>query len=355
MMVGPTKIPRRVLDAMNKQAISHRSEEYRQVQERVTSNMKKIFGTNNQVLVLTSSGTGAMESVIQNCFSPNDEVVVPVVGNFSRLYAEIAEIYGLNVKRINFENGETADIEKVMANVNKNTKGVLLVHNESSTGVFNDVKGFGKALKNTNAILIVDSVSGAGGLEMRMDKWNVDVVLTSSQKALMSPPGLAFVSLSEKAWERVKYSAYPKYYFDFKRASEFNKKNETLTTPSTHVLFAVDEALKMILEEGLDNVYQRHIDNTRLLIEGVKRLGYRLLAKDERFASPSLTAIRAPGYANYMVKELKERNVIVNPGIGELKNDVFRVGVMGYVSKDDILIFLSALEEIEMPNFVESS
>lgn len=346
MMVGPTAIPHRVLKAMNHESISHRSKEYSAIQERVTTNLKKVFGTKQEVLVLTSSGTGAMESVILNCFSPNDEIVVPVIGRFSEIFASMGEIYGLKVKRVMFELGETADVDRVMKEVTSSTKGVLVVHNESSTGVYNDLEAFGKALKETNALLVTDSVSGLGGLEIKMDEWHVDVALTSSQKALMTPAGLAFIALSEKAWSRVEESKFPKHYFDYKKASKFNEINQTLTTPAVYTVLAADEALKMIFEEGLDNVYLRHLNNTRLIIEGVKKAGFKLFAKDEKFASPTLTAVYAPGKSKYIVSELAKRNIIVNGGLGSLAEDVFRVGTMGYVSENDVIAFLHALKEI---------
>lgn len=346
LMIGPTAIPYRVLKAMNQISISHRSKDYSTIQERVTTNLKRVFRTENEILVLTSSGTGAMEAVILNCFSPNDEIVVPVMGKFSEQYAQMAEIYGLKVKRVMFELGETADVDKVMEEVTKTVKGVFLVHNESSTGVFNDLEAFGKAIKDTDAILVTDSVSGLGGLEIRMDEWNVDVVLTSSQKAMMSPAGLAFVALSDKAWEMVEYSSFPKYYFDFKRASEFNKKHQTLTTPAVYTIFAVDEALKMILEEGLDNIYLRHKKNTRRLLDGIKEIGLELFAKDEKFASPTLTAVHVPGKSKYFVNELAKRDIIVGGGMPPLTEDVFRVGTMGYVSEHDITVFLHELRDV---------
>lgn len=346
MMVGPTTTPNRVLAAMNHETISHRSAEYRVIQERVTTNLKKLFNTENDVLVLTSSGTGAMESVILNCFSPGDEVVIPVIGKFSKQFAEMAEIYGLDVTRIDFELGETADVKTVMNAVKPTTKGVILVYNESSTGVYNDLEAFGKALKDTDTLLITDSVSGLGGLEIRFDEWHVDVALTSSQKALMAPPGLAFITLSEKAWGRVEESKFPKYYFDLKLARAYNEKNETLTTPAINTLIAVDESLKMMLDEGLDNVYLRHEENTKLLIHGVKELGLEIFPKDERFASPTLTAIYVPGESKYYVEELAKRGIIVNGGLVPIAEDVFRVGTMGYVSKNDVVAFLAALKEI---------
>lgn len=346
LMVGPTTIPNRVLHAMNRQVISHRCEEYFEIHERVEDNLKKLFQTKNDVLILTTSGTGTMESVIQNCFSPKDKVVVPIIGNFSERYAKIAEVYGLNVKRVNFELGETANVGRVMEQVDVDTKGVLLVHNESSTGVYNDLEAFGKALKDTDTLLVTDSVSGAGGLEIKMDEWNVDVALTSSQKALMAPPGLGFVCLSDKAWEAVEKSKFPKFYFDYRKAKESNKTYQTPWTPAIFTVFAIDESLNMILEEGLDNLYSRHKKNTELIIEGVNKLGLSIFPKDKNYASPTLTCVSVPGKSKTIVKNLAEEGIIVNGGLAPLAEDTFRVGTMGYVSENDVAAFLYALEKV---------
>lgn len=279
MMVGPTAVPERILNAMRRKSISHRSEEYCQIHKRVREGLKKLFKTQNEVFILTSSGTGAMESVIQNCFSFGDEVVVVVMGTFSKQFASMAKAFQLNVIEVEFQLGEAADVDKVMEHVTSDTKGVIIVHNESQTGVTNDIESFGKALKGTDTLLITDSVSGAGGIEMRMDDWNTDVVLTGSQKSLMVPAGLSFLALSEKAWKATETSNIPKFYFDLNKAKEFQGINQTPNTPAVYNMFAVDEALKMIFEEGLDNVYERHTENRDMIIEGIRKLGYELFVK----------------------------------------------------------------------------
>ncbi|WP_353093515.1 alanine--glyoxylate aminotransferase family protein [Tissierella praeacuta] len=347
MMVGPTAVPDRVLNAMNRKSISHRSKEYCEIHERVRLGLKKLFKTENEVYILTSSGTGAMEAAIQNCFSFGDEVVVPVLGTFSKQFADMAEAYNLKVIRVEFDLGEAADVSRVMEHLTPNTKGVFVIHNESATGVSNDLKVFGNALKDSEILLITDSVSGAGGLEMKMDEWNIDVVLSSSQKALMVPAGLSFISLSNKAWKAVENSNIPKFYFDLKKAKKFQEKNQTPNTPAVYNVFAVDEALKIIFEEGLDNVYKRHIENTKRIIEGVKELGYTIFPKDERYASKTLTAVYAPGKAKAIVQALREQNIIVNGGLEPIAEDMFRVGTMGYVYKEDVETFLEGLSKIK--------
>lgn len=348
MMVGPTAVPDRILDAMHTKSISHRSKEYCEIQGSVTERLKILFNTKNDVYIITSSGTGAMEAAIQNCFSYGDEVIVPVIGTFSEQFAAMAEAHQLKVIRVNFELGEAADVNKVMEYVTPNTKGVFVIHNESSTGVTNDIKSFGEALKdNDNILFITDSVSGAAGMEIKMDEWNIDIVMTSSQKALMVPAGTAFISLSDKAWKAAEKSNIPKFYFDLNKARKFQEVNQTPNTPSVYNVFAINEALNMIFEEGLENVYNRHEMNTKKIIEGIRKLGYEIFPKDERYASRTLTAVYAPGKAKKIVSGLKDQGIIVNGGLHPIADDVFRVGVMGYVFEEDVDAFLKALEKIK--------
>lgn len=346
MMVGPTAVPDRILEAMNRKSISHRSPEYTEIHGRVREGLKKLFNTKNEVFILTSSGSGAMEAAIQNCFSFGDEVVVVVMGTFSKQFAQMAKAYNLKVKEVEFELGQAADVDKVMEHVTEDTKGVFVIHNESQTGVTNDLEAFGKALKDRDTLFITDSVSGAGGIEMRMDDWNIDVVLTGSQKSLMVPAGLSFIALSEKAWKASESSNIPKFYFDLKKAKEFQEINQTPNTPAVYNVFAVDEALKMIFEEGLDKVYLRHIKNRDMIIEGIRKLGYETFVKDEKAASNTLTTVYAPGKAKKIVSDLAEESVIVNGGLPPIDEDVFRVGTMGYVYEEDVEVFLEALEKI---------
>ena len=347
MMVGPTVVPERVLKAMNRPSISHRSPQYMEAHERVRQGLKKIFQTENEVFILTSSGTGAMEAAIQNCFSFGDEVVVAVLGDFSEQFAKMAEAFQLNVKRVVVAPGERVNVDELMSQVSETTKGVFIIHNESSTGVFNDLEAFGERLKDTQTLLIVDSVSGAAGLPVKMDEWHIDVLLSSSQKALMTPAGLSFISLNQKAWSRVETSNIPKYYFDLGKARDFQIKNQTPNTPAVYNVFAVDEALQIIFEEGYDNVLARHEANTQRLIAGVKELGYGILPVEEAAASRTLTAVTAKGKAKKIVEFLQSEGIIVNGGLGNLAEDMFRVGIMGYVLPEDVDAFLSVLAKFE--------
>lgn len=346
LLVGPTVLPSKVKEAMGHDAYSHRSLYYKETQHRVTEGLKKIFGTKNDVLLLTTSGTGAMEAVIQNVFMPGDEVIIPINGVFGELFYNVAKGYDLKIIRIDFEYGYEVDENKVLEAITTETKGILMIHNESSTGIMNDVKNLGLALKDSDVLLIVDSVSGAGGIELNMDDWNIDVLFTASQKALMSPPGLAFVSLSDKAWAAVDRVNNPKYLFNFKRDREYAQRDLTVHTPATHTLLAVDAALAMIVTEGLENVIQRHTDNATLLRRELKKLGFELFAKNEKYASSTLTSVFSKDNAGYYVKELAKENIMIGGGKNPLKTDTFRIGTMGYVYRNDVMACIETLKRI---------
>lgn len=346
MMVGPTAVPERILKAMNQESISHRSGDYVKVHERVRQGLKKIFNTKNEVFILTSSGTGAMEAAIQNCFSFGDEVVVAVLGTFSGQFAAMLEAYQLKVTRVNFDLGQAADLNTIMKHVTPNTKGVVVIHNESATGVTNDIEAFARALKDTDTLFITDSVSGAGGIEIQMDEWGIDVVLSGSQKALMVPAGLSFIALSDKAWKAVEKSNIPKFYFDLNKAKKFQEINQTPNTPGVYNVFAVDKALEMIFEEGLEKVQKRHIENRDKIIKGIRELGLDIFPKDEKTASKTLTAVYAPGKAKEIVAGLADQGIIINGGLPPVADDVFRVGTMGYVFDEDVDAFLAGLKKV---------
>lgn len=346
LMCGPTQIPDRVMNAMNKPIISHRSDTYLTIHKRVVANLNKVFQTKNDVIILTSSGTGAMEAAVQNCFLPRDKVVVVINGFFGEQFAQIGDAYGLDVIRVEFELGKAADISTVMKYVDDNTKGVLVTHNESTTGITNDLKEFGKALKDTNALLITDSVSGMGGIEIKMDEWNIDLVLTGSQKALMTPPGLAFIALSDKAWNVVEKNKSRSYYFNLVKARQYSENHKTVFTCPVTIMYGIDEALNMLMEEGLENVYQRHINNSLILREGLRSIGLNLFAKDTQYLSNTLTVVHTPGESKRIVKSLTEEGVVVGGGLPPIGEDTFRVGTMGYVGENDIAAFLYSLKKV---------
>lgn len=346
LLVGPTQLPHRVMKAMVHEAFSHRGRYYKKLHHEITEGMKKIFKTKNDVLMLTTSGTGAMEATIQNLFLPGDEVVIPINGLFGELFYDVAKGYNLKITRVEFDFGTEVDVDEVMKHVTDNTKGVLVIHNESSTGVVNNIEKLGHALKDTDALLVVDSVSGAGGINIEMDKWSIDVLFTASQKALMAPPGLSFVAINDKAWKRIEKVANPRYLFNFQKDREYLQRDLTVHTPATHTMLAVREALAMIFEEGLENVFKRHENNAKRVRDSVKKLGLPLYVRDESYASPTITTIYLKNRAEFYVKELAKRHVFVGSGKGFLKKDTFRIGTMGYVLEHDVTALLSALKNI---------
>lgn len=346
MMVGPTDVPVSVLEAMQRRSISHRSETYRQIHRRVRQGLQQVFGTKQDVYILTGSGTAAMEAAIVNLFSPGEEVVVAVMGIFSSQYADMCEAFGLNVRRIEIEDGDALSPDDLLQYITVRTKGVFVIHNESSTGVRNDIKAVASVLKNHPALLIVDAVSGFGGMELRMDDWGIDVCLTGSQKSLMIPAGLSFLTLSRKAWLRYDEARLPKYYFDLKKYQIFSDKDETPNTPAVYLMFALENSLDLMLAEGLDHIYSRQEENTQLLHQGVKKLGLDIFPKNQQIASRTLTAVVAKGLAKQLVAELAQRGVIINGGLPPHDEDVFRVGTMGNITPDQVKTFLNELEVV---------
>ena len=346
LIAGPTAVPERALSSMNRQVIFHRSEEFENISLELTENLKKIFKTKNDVMVLTGSGTSAMEAAIENCFSAGDEVVVVVLGVFSARMADMAETFGLKVKRVIKEYGDVATVDDVMPYVTEKTKGVFVVHNESATGVTSDLKAFGDALKDTNALLVVDTVSGIGAIEFAMDDWHIDVAFASSQKALMGTPGTAVISLSDKAWKATETSTLPKFYFDLKKAREFGKKGQQPWTPAIYSFIGLNESVKMICEEGIDNVVARNSELSDMTVKGLAKLGIYLFAKDPSFASKSVNTFYYEKSPQFVAKLKNEFGIEIYNGQADLHDTTFRVGTMGYVAKTDVAAFLYAAEQV---------
>lgn len=346
MLVGPTVLPDRVRKAMDKPAIPHRTDEYRRLQHSVLDGIKKLFKTENEVLMLTASGTGALEAVVQNLFEPGDKIVIPITGNFGELLYNVAAPYGLDIKRVDFPMGSVADLDQTLDAIDEDTKALFMVHNESSTGALNDIQAFGEALKDRDILFIVDAVSSAGGVDIHMDDWNIDVLLTASQKALSAPPGLSFVALNDKAWGVVEEVDNQRFYFNFNRDREHLKDDITVHTPATHTMYAVQEALKLIEEEGYDQVLNRHKQNALTLRQGIQDMGIELLVKDHADSSPTVTGVMVPGQSIYFQEELLKRNIQVSWGLGPIADDSFRIGTMGAVSPEDVDSCLKAMQDI---------
>lgn len=345
-LVGPVEIPEEVLDSMHQPSISHRTPAYEKVHQKVEAQLQKLFGTEQEIMINTSSGTGSMEAAIANCFSRGDHVLVPLMGNFSRQFATMCRAYHLDVETIEFEYGESADPAVVEEHLKPETKGIFLTHNESSSGVMHDLEAFAKLTRDRDCLLVVDSISGAGGLPIQMDAWGVDIIITSSQKCLMSPAGLSFMALSDKAWKRTETSDLPRFYFDLQRQREFNKKHQTATTPGIYNLFAVSKALDMMEAEGFDAVQARSKRLADKLRSGLKAMGFKLFAKPQALASDTLTTVYLPGEAKIWHEKLKQKGFLVGGGLVPYQEDTIRIGTMGYVFDQDIDELLEAMKEL---------
>lgn len=346
LMAGPTAIPEREIKAMDRQVIFHRSAEFENIAKELNENLKKVFKTKEEVMVLTGSGTAAMEATIQNCFSPGDEVIAVVLGVFSKRMADMAKAYGLNVITVEKPNGEAATVDEVLEKVTSKTKGVFAIHNESATGVTNDIAAFGEAFKDTDILLCVDTVSGLGALEFEFDKWHVDVAFASSQKALMGAPGTAVIALSEKAWKAVEKSTFPKFYLDLKLARDFGVKGQHPWTPAVYSIIGLNESVKMICEEGIDNVIARNTKLSEMTVQGLKKLGINIFAKDSKRASKSVNTFYYEKSPEFVSKLKEEYGIEIYNGQADLFNTTFRVGTMGYVAETDIAAFLYAAEQV---------
>ncbi|MDI6799914.1 MAG: alanine--glyoxylate aminotransferase family protein [Actinomycetota bacterium] len=350
MTPGPTPVPAEVLLAQAKPMIHHRAPYYSKVFTSVLDGLKYVFQTDNDVLIFSSSGTGAMESAVVNLFSQGDKVIVVNTGNFGERFAKISKAYGLEVTELAYEWGEKAnpdDIRKSLAN-DPDIKGVFVTHSETSTGIVNDIKVIGDMVKDTKAALIVDTVSGLGALEFRTDAWHVDVAVCGSQKALMAPPGLAFAAVSEKAWAMVEKSTLPKFYFSYEKSLAALKKDtpQNPFTPPVSLVLALDEALKMIKAEGLDNIIKRHSILGKAARAGVKALGLEFFGACDD-TSNAVTAIKAPEGINSkeIVKIMREKyGLTIAGGQGKVTGLIFRLGHLGYYDRFDIITTLSGIE-----------
>src|SRR5881398_228594 len=279
---GPTPLPERVVRAMSRPMVDHRGPEFAAILAEITAGAKRVFKTSSDLLFLTSSGTGGLESAVANLVSPGDEVVVALCGNFGERFAALAAGYGADVVRLELEWGqpvEAEDLALVLENHPK-AKLLLLTHNETSTGLTNPLRELARAGRNADRIVVVDGVSSISSIEIETDAWGVDVAVSGSQKGWMAPPGLALVSVSEHAWEQQANTRSPRFYFDWKEAKTWAQKGMTPFTPAVPVAYALQEGLRMLEEEGLNNVYERHARLARATQAGLVALGFELYAAE---------------------------------------------------------------------------
>ena len=344
---GPTPVPPEVLAVMAQPIIHHRTPEYREIFAEVNDGLKYVFQTKNDVLTFASSGTGAMEAATANLLSPGDRVLVVEGGKFGERFREIGEAYGVEVVPIVVEWGKPVEPEVIKQKLKEegNIKAVFTTLCETSTGVVNDIKAMGEIVKAEEAVLVVDAISGLGAVELRSDDWNVDVVVAGSQKGLMIPPGLAFVSVSEKAWKLVRESKLPKYYFSFLKAKKSLDKTDHPFTPAISLVIALREAIRKMKEEELEGVLRRHARLAEATRAAVIALGLKLFAPQA--PSNAVTAVKVPegidGLA--LVKNMREKyGVTIAGGQSQLKGKIFRIAHLGYVDTFDLIVAISALE-----------
>ena len=334
-----------------KHPIGHRSSEFSSILEEVYENLKYVFQTKNDVFMFTSSGTGAMCAALENLVNEGDRVLCLVIGNFGNRWAKIAESRGAIVEKIEVQAGEVIDPEvlkkRLDEDTNKEIKIVTLTHSETSTGAANDVKTLCSIIKEHGAVSVVDGVTSVCAMPCKPDEWGIDVLISGSQKGFMIPPGLAFLTADAKAWKLYEQCKHPSFYFDWAAHRKSVRANSTPFTPAVNLIAGLNVALKMIKEEGIDNVNARHKRHAMALRKALKAINLKLLVENDENASYAITSILPPEGISvpYIRKTLKEDyDIVVANGQNQLKDKIFRMGTLGFVCDRDLIAAVGALE-----------
>jgi aspartate aminotransferase-like enzyme len=335
---------------MTKQMINHRGAEFAGIIRSVTADLKTLFQTRNDLLCLTGSGTGGMEAAIVNVLSPGDKVLSMTCGVFGDRFADMARAFGADVTQVKVEQGRPVEAKSLREALQKDPaiKAVLVTHNETSTGITNDLQSLAKTVKEFDKLLIVDCISSMGSLDCPVDKWNIDIAISGSQKGWMAPPGLAMVSVSEAAWKAHATAKMPRVYWDFSRAKRYLELGQNPWTPAISVFYAMNISLKMMLKEGMQNIFARQAKLGKMTREGVKAMGLKLLPVDETYASNTVTAVWPPQGVNpdQLRKTMRDKyEVVLSGGQGALEGKIFRIGHLGLCSEKDIQDTLSAIRK----------
>lgn len=347
---GPTPVPERLLAEMARPMINHRGPEFAAIMRRVTARLQYFFQTASPVMTFPASGTGGQEAAIANLFSTGDHVIAISIGSFGDRLATIAGKFGLQVTKVSFPWGEAADPavieEKLQASAPY--KGVLVTHNETSTGVTNDIETLSKVIRahNPDALIVVDAVSSLGCVPLEMDPWDLDVVFTGSQKGWMTPPGLMMIAASPRALEANKTANLPRFYFDWQLALKMLAKGQHPTTPPISLFYSLDLALELMLEEGREAIFARHQQAGDYVRSRVRALGLKLLA-DHPYASNTVSAVYTPAGIDTkaLLKTLREDdNVVLAGGQGQLEGKIFRIGHLGNFAEQDLAAAIDRLE-----------
>jgi aspartate aminotransferase-like enzyme len=348
MTPGPTPVPPEVLDALAEPMIHHRGRDFRETYGRCLERLRYVYRTQHDVLLYTSSGTGGFESAVANLTSPDDRVLVVSAGNFGERWAAMTRAYRAEVVHLRLAWGDTPEPEDVRSALAEagDVRAVYLVHSETSTGVVADVQALAAVSREAGALVVVDAISSLGAVPVETDAWGIDVVVAGSQKALMCPPGLAFVSVSPAALAAAARSSSPRYVLDWERTRSAQAKLDAPFTPAVSIVNALDVALGLLLDEGLEAAFERHARLGRACREGVKAMGLELFSPDDD-RSAVVTAIRAPDGIDSadVVAALRDRfGITIAGGQGELKGKIFRIGHIGWFDIFDITTSLAALE-----------
>jgi len=346
---GPTPLPERVVRSMNRPMIDHRGSEFAAILAEITAGAKRVFKTKNDLLLLTSSGTGGLESAVANLVSPGDEVVAALCGNFGERFAALAAAYGANVVRLEFEWGQPVDPDDLKVVLQRHPKAqvVLLTHNETSTGLTNPLRELAQTARSAERVVVVDGVSSISSIDIETDSWGVDVAVSGSQKGWMAPPGIALVSVSERAWAQQAKARSPRFYFDWKEAKTWAEKGMTPFTPAVPVAFALQEGLRMLQEEGLNKVYERHQRLARATQAGLQALGFQLFAQDGYRSNTVTSAVPPPGLDVAVWRRLLDTKygVVIAGGQGKMTGRMVRVGHLGAVAEGDVVQVIWAMEQ----------
>ena len=345
---GPTPVPNEVVLAMSETMIHHRTPQFNQIFDQARQGLKKLFGTKNDVLMLASSGTGAMEASVANLFSHGDKVLVINGGKFGERWLNIANAFGLNSVELKVEWGQAVRVDAVekQLKAHADLKGVMIQASETSTTVLHPVREIAKLIKN-GPLFLVDGVTAVGVVSIPLDEWGLDVLVTGSQKALMLPPGLGFIALSDRAWERTKQATLPRFYFDLNLERKNQQKGSGAFTPAVSLIFGARASLEMMQREGLDRVYARHARMSRATRAAATALGLKLLAPDS--PSPAATGVYLPDGidADQVLDYLRDHmNITLAEGQDQLKGKVIRIAHVGYMGAFDVITAVAALEMV---------
>jgi aspartate aminotransferase-like enzyme len=340
---GPTPVPPQVLAAMAAPIVHHRGADFRGVFERCLTRLKQVFATEQDVLLFAASGTGAMESAVANLLDPGDPVLVISAGSFGDRWHQLAKAYGADVDLLEYEWGETPAAEDVAARLAaRPSKAVLMTQSETSTGVVADVRALAAAAAEGGALSVCDAISSLGAVPLETDAWGLDVVLSGSQKALMTPPGLAMAAVSERTWAQL--GSTPRFYFDWQKSRAAQQKLDSAFTPAVSLISGLDVALDLLLDAGLEQAFAQHARLGRAAREGVKAMGLELFSPDDD-RSAVVTAVNSPVDSGELLKLLAAQwGVTLAPGQGRLKGKIFRIGHIGWYDVFDVTTALAAVE-----------